>query len=344
MTLTTFTAGTPAVATEVNDNFDQCYDVPFNEFAHSGVYCARGGLLKFADTVWISSDQRSTDSGATWSGMSTNLNDYIIATFEGSANGCAIISSSNTTKYTTNSGSTWSNGTGPTNMTACRAISMASSTVAVACGTASSLRSIWYSSNGGNTWTQASTGPTVVTLAVAMATTSIGFAVDTSGNIWRTADGGVNWTDTTINVDSGADNTVIHCYSTDVVFIGQVPTSTLYVYKYVHSTLTRTTVVQFPNVTVAYDGMLNFVQTADNNVFLPLVASSQQYHGTIWLYRMNNSSAVASKIVGMLTTTKRGLWTASTTVDYMLHGCIIVGDYLYYTNGYNITKIGIRNQ
>lgn len=59
----------------------------------------------------------------------------------------------------------------------------------------------WYTTNGGVDWTQATSGAGHF-VAVSMFSTTVGFAVDDSGNVYKTTNGAVDWTDTTTNVNA----------------------------------------------------------------------------------------------------------------------------------------------
>lgn len=194
------------------------------------------GLISFSSSIFQTATARSTDTGATWAagGYTTGY----LPTTSGAA-GCAILNSSNTARLTTNSGFSWAAASvAPANMTACRSISMGSTTVAACGGTVSSGVSIYYSSDGGDNWTVSASGPTAECRAVRFASATVAYAIDSSGNIWKSTDAAVNWTDTTDNVTSGTTDIVMYCYTTDIVYFMSHNGSV--VKKYVNSTNTFT--------------------------------------------------------------------------------------------------------
>ena len=63
---------------------------------------------------------------------------------------------------------------------------------------------IVFSTDDGGTWTDASTQPSAAIYCVDMFDANTGYAVDSSGNIWKTTNAAVDWTDTTHNITETA--------------------------------------------------------------------------------------------------------------------------------------------
>jgi photosystem II stability/assembly factor-like uncharacterized protein len=107
--------------------------------------------------------------------------------------------------YTTNGGVSWTAGTAIPTATTTHSISYPSTSLAVVGIVRSGgSRNIYYSTNQGSSWTQCTSGPTVTVVMVSMFNNSTGFAVTSTGSIWKTTDGAVNWTDTGHTTTSSA--------------------------------------------------------------------------------------------------------------------------------------------
>lgn len=176
-------------------------------FPNAGNY---SGIIKHSSTTWAvigaANTTRTTDSGVTWSNVTGDdaAMDGPIAKCIGTpANALVGDNSSNAIYRTTDSSANWTaETTPPASATAIETIAYPTSGVAV-CGTTGGTRTIFRSTDQGDTWTVCTTGPTNPTLIIGMLDGTTGFAIDSSSNIWKTTDGGDNWTDTTHNMGSG---------------------------------------------------------------------------------------------------------------------------------------------
>lgn len=208
---------------------------------------------------------QTSDSGATWTSRSAVLDA------DGSLIECRAtptlgfgyeIGSINTeTVYTSDSGATWGTKTTANFATAVYDASFPASGLIVLGGDdAGGNKHIIFSTDQGGTWTDATTAPAAKVYGVDMFDTSTGYAVDSSGNIWKTTNGGVTWVDTTDNVSgSGAYSYVaIYCLTADICVI----ISNGRFYHYTNSTNT---------VTVTAYSKANdcgrFTETASGNLY-----------------------------------------------------------------------------
>ena len=124
------------------------------------------------------------------------------------------------TAYTDDSGTTWTSKT-DANFSGNEVIdvSMPSSALIVLAG-ADGTNNIVYSTDQGGTWNDPTTPVTSTVRAMNMFSDTVGYAVDTSGNIWKTTDGADVWADTGDNVSNYAGNserTKMYCATADLV-------------------------------------------------------------------------------------------------------------------------------
>lgn len=205
-------------------------------FVYSG--SIGSGLIKWSATRWQTEAGVTTDSGVTWVAGGYGAN--YVATTSGTA-GISIKQSDGTSTFSTNSGATWgAASTTPANVLTVNAVAMASTTVGVCGGTAGAGVFTWYTADGGDNWTQSAAGTGAEVFAMCMASATVGYLIDTNGDIWKTTDGGNNWVDTT---DNTTNNIAYRMYavSTDQVLFsyGHRP----YLTKYVNSTHTQTLLI-----------------------------------------------------------------------------------------------------
>lgn len=171
-------------------------------YSHPGVTAT--AVLGHSATAWTAVSAAATvitaDTGASWAAATAdnaNMTGASAVCVADRTRAIVFDHNANNVSFTTDSGDNWSAGTAPTNATLIFDVSYPTAAVAVAAldlGTAT--RGIWISANGGNTWTECTSGPAQDVEAVAMFDASFGLAISTDNKIWRTSDGGDNWTDT----------------------------------------------------------------------------------------------------------------------------------------------------
>lgn len=256
-------------SSKLNNNFNYSSPVqkvyPYTGFSR--------GLLKWSDTRFEMETHYSEDACLSWS--SGGYGSGYIADNTGGAYGVAIASGTpSNSNYTTNAGGTWTaSTTAPANATNIYCINIYSSTLAVCGGTASSGNYIWYTTDGGDNWSQATTAPTVEVLAIAMASSTIGYAIDGNSNIWKTTDGGVNWADTGDNCVTGAvsNGIIIKVIDTDNILINSY--TALYLSKYTNSTNSSEILLR-ASVSTGNGGASN-IELADNGNYYFLYINSR---------------------------------------------------------------------
>jgi photosystem II stability/assembly factor-like uncharacterized protein len=194
-------------------------------------------FIVHSSTVWGlfvgTASVRTTDAGVTWVALSTDDTDmrqnaHLCDADSTKAFVCDL--DSNEINYTTDSGDNYTNATtSPALVTNVLTGSFPTATVAVVgCIIGSAARSIFRSTDGGDTWTICTTGPAVNTVAMDMVDGSDGIAIDTNGNIWTTADGGDNWTDSGQNVNSTSNTSnLLALTSSTGIYVSRNPDNTL---------------------------------------------------------------------------------------------------------------------
>lgn len=337
----TFTNGTTAVATEVNANFNYVVALGWQRIISDpeiGV-----GLIKWTSTRWQTNDGLTTDSGASWADTPFSGN---IAATDGSTNGCSVTAGTAATFISSDSGANWAaSSTAPSagNMTQAECISMFGTTVVVG-GNASPDESISYSSDSGDTFTEATTGPTVTTNAISMASSSVGYAVDTSGNIWKTTNSGVDWSDTTDNTGVG-NPLVIKAVDTDTVLL--VSQNGMDVEEYTNSTNT-VKILYSPTftITATTNACSNIVEATNGNFYWVYnsyaINSTTGYSGALTLFKYDGTN-IYQKPLGM-NADQATVWrtTGEAAGSALFEVLIEVADVLYLTvNLDNIMEINV---
>jgi hypothetical protein len=191
------------------------------------------------------------------------------------------------TAFTDDSGSTWTSKTA-TGLSSTYDVSFPTTGLIVISGTDGSNKPIQYSTDDGATWNDCTTNITASIVAVEMFDGSTGYGVDTSGNIWKTTDGGDNWTDTGDNFSiSIGDSTVrlITLSATEVLKFA----SNNRVEHYDNSTNT-VTIVYYSAVGVPSDAMI----LSDGSVVTVMHSAASYHHhlirstdnGTTWTLQL----------------------------------------------------------
>lgn len=264
------------VVTYVNNGklqyFTYYLDVGLITGSTSGMFLVHGN--NSWTIVNATSTRYTSNSGVTWAdstGDAATFRGVAIASKGLKTTAIVIDNQTNAAFYSTNSGASWTAASSvPLNWTGAWCASFPTATVAVAGldrGTAT--RGIMYSTNAGVDWTIAASGPVVDVVAIDMFSSTVGYAVDVSANIWKTTDGGVNWTDTTHNVTAAGTNAM-----TDTLFAVSA-TKCLYA---LHTTRIELYDNTAGSVTVKYplsalpttNGHMcsNFVRTTNGNIYL----------------------------------------------------------------------------
>ena len=221
---------------DLNDTIVRASNEPWYQVKYDSYIGTR--IIRFSSTIWQTSTGLTTDGGATWT--NTGITAYNLATTGSATKGMSIHINNFVGTYTTNSGATWTTSTTPpANMDAVYSIHSFDGTNGICTGDAGSYKSMWYTSDGGNNWTAATTGSITAVTGCVMASATICYC--TSGlDIFKSTDGGINWTDTTHDAPIGWR----YAYAIDTDTILSINfTGTLS--KYVNSTGAVTTIVNF---------------------------------------------------------------------------------------------------
>jgi hypothetical protein len=195
---------------------------------------------------------QSTDAGLTFSTSNSDPDDHGIMVVNQSdpleAFAVEISGTAAETFLTTDSGDTWTTKTDAVFATAVYDASYFSTAmIAIAGDDGGGAKHIVYSTDSGVTWTDPTTAPSAACYAVVMASATVGYAVDSAGNIWKTTDGCDTWTDTTDNFGTPDTDHSLFATDTDTIYSIRGGTSVL-VQKYVNSTNTVSTLIDL------YDG------------------------------------------------------------------------------------------
>jgi len=245
----------------------------FNKYDEgtSGVTIGKG-LLRHSASIWVSTSARTTNSGGTWSsGGFGQVDTEDIAGVSG-ATAVSVHQDDGSVAYTDDSSANWQAASvGPPNITKGACVHMFSTTFGVIGGKAGAGVLIWFTSDSGDNWTQATSGPTgaggFAVNAIVMCSANIGYAIDNAGDIWKTTNAGVDWTDTTDNTTTTPGN--LFAISTDEVFYTTWSGSVLYHYK--NSTNTVKTIFSI-GLTGSGVGTSNIIQATNGNYYV-VVAS-----------------------------------------------------------------------
>lgn len=199
----TFSNGTLADGTQVNSNFSYTLNNAgkFSPMVYWANINNTYDVICHSATTWTwlngTSTLRTTDAGVTWVAP-TSTSNY-------SAFGCVCRADKTKaisfaggnfhTSYTTDSGANWTTAATNVNQSVC----CADFPTATCCvlGHNGTTYSVSYSTDGGNHFTVSATKPTVEVVAISMYDGTTGYLIDINQHIWKTTDGGVNWTDTT---------------------------------------------------------------------------------------------------------------------------------------------------
>ena len=246
-------------------------------------------VLGFSSTAICSVGQTATrtsaDAGVTWSDAAgdSSLMDGLSGKLAGSATTALVCDElGQEVSFTTDAGANWTQqsgaGTVPPNCTAIFGLSFPTSAVAVIGGTASAGAGLWYIDEtvavAAGVWHQATaTGFDNSCVAVHMFSATTGFAVElTTDSIWKTTDGGINWTDTTAVVattTSTADATLISTSATTGVLLCKQGGDTTVVSHWTGTTVTST-LNWDGNSATGHTQVTNLVQTTDGNIYFIL--------------------------------------------------------------------------
>jgi len=165
------------------------------------------GFSVHATGVWSALNgtqiQNTTDSAANWTNK-YDISDtgiYMLACEADTTRAFAVADTGGgKTAYTADSGTTWTGKTVTPMPGNIYDLSFTTTGLVVVAGNdGAGANHIVYSTDNGGTWTDPTVAPSSDCYCVHMFDASTGYAVDSSGNIWKTTDGGDNWSDTTDN-------------------------------------------------------------------------------------------------------------------------------------------------
>jgi hypothetical protein len=272
-----FTAGTALPAASLDSNF--AYVNPVWDIENVGGVSMLG-LIAHSSTVY------SITNGATiylWNGTTltsknTDLetDNMLVLCADDATKAFAIeATASGETAYTADSGTTWTTKTSTAMGTEVRDVSFPTANLIVVAGDdAAGTDHIIYSTDQGASWTDATTSPSTDVACMAMFSSTVGYAVDTGGNIWKTTDGADVWADTGDNSSATSKVSSIYCLDADTCIIvcgnGAIE-------KYVNSTNTITT-VYFDNINTYNSGIVY------TNVYLYTIMRNSDANGGILLF------------------------------------------------------------
>lgn len=340
MAFKTWADGEVLYAADLNTNFTISTKSKYTKYISDTNEVDEGLIIFGNGTHWSTTDKISTDSGATWS--AGGFGNKGLASVSG-ANGIALTSDVSNQDYTTDSGVTWTQASTFTpNYTAIAGVHLFSSTIGVACGVSSSGVSAWYTADGGDNWAQSATGPTANTNAIQMASATIGYMVDVSGNIWKTTNAGADWTDTGDNTGSTSyyQGCGIVCIDTDtIIYLMSNTTGICKIFHYVNSTNTVRNLLEFiltdhsgGATNLTFSG--NSIVVADNgNIYW--ILSSEEQKGC-WLFMWDGTNLNQRWLVGTEATPDPEPYVA-TYGDF-----IYVNLPIYASDGVQIVAIDVR--
>jgi hypothetical protein len=229
---------TPVPSADLKDTYDALLiQSRFFPMSYTGV-TNQFNILAFSSSIWQTNQARTTDSGSAWSASLSG--EYVLAqSRQTPANAVAIITNAPVAKYTTDSGATWNTAsTAPPNITKCVDISYAADGRVVCFGTASSGSGIWYSTDNGDNWSQG-TGIGTTVIGGDMFSATVGYAIDSALNIWKSTNG-IAWTDTTDNATGASSIFSVRAIDADNIYYNNFNTANIVGRTYDNSTNTET--------------------------------------------------------------------------------------------------------
>ena len=236
--------------------------------------------------------RQTTDSGANWTTKSSVLDTVSLlqVCLADSTHGVGIeTGTTNEVVFTDDSGATWAAATSAAFGTALYDVDFATAGLIVLAGDdGGGAKHIIFSTDDGATWTDSTTPPSAACHAVAMFDASTGYTVDSSGNIWKTTDGAVTWTDTTDGVAVFTTLISMVCVTADLVIINEGDR----VETYVNSTNTVLSAVKSSmSNTAALGSVINSAGTIACGFGAPAAGTVTPYeiylsqdNGTTWEY------------------------------------------------------------
>lgn len=185
------------------------------------------GLVAHSPVKWSDVDSsgdisQSTDGGLSWTSKNTTMaGDCLLRVCQADktlAFGCETTATNQDSAITSTSGDTWTDTTaGPAFGTAVYDVSFATAALIVIGGDdhVGTDHIVFGAVSSGQvtSWTNATTSPSLPVYAVNMWDANTGFAVDSGGNIWKTTNGAVDWTDTIHGVALRTPKDTIICIS-----------------------------------------------------------------------------------------------------------------------------------
>jgi photosystem II stability/assembly factor-like uncharacterized protein len=242
----TFLNGTTADADEVNANLayvNNVWDVESITRAD-----AQTGIIAHSTTNY-SVVEHNNGEIRLWNGTTLVLKNTSFGAFAlirlckaDPTHGFAVegeITGSAKTAFTDDSGATWGDGTAVGHSTGVYDASFPTAALIVVAGDDAGADFIQYSTDDAATWNDATTSPSALVYCVDMFSATVGYCVDSAGNIWKTTDGADTWVDTTdgIGVAAVGSSMSILCLDADTCIIAGVVGS---LYHYDNSTNTVT--------------------------------------------------------------------------------------------------------
>jgi len=343
--------GTDTQQTVVRNVYGTPTNLAFNNIRYDATP-GDAGLICHSPLIWVNvnnaSSRRTTDGGMTWANCAVDIALVMANATVCRANKAKAFAwrgdTANTGAYTTDSGNNWTAfAVAPAILTYIMDGDFPTEGIAVCCGIDASGPGICRSTNGGANWGSAATGPATHCNLISMWDASTGYAIDDSANIWKTTDGGLNWTDTTHNVGiaPGVDpgrQTMITTSATTMVY---VQTVTTYICQYYDNTAGTVTskCATYPVQNDQYTILSNLTRTTNGNTYFAMYSSYVTGTGTwfsavciLWksldngytwvaqplpMVRGNNTSGVNSCTKTLLSeydTNKLALWLMNGTV------------------------------
>jgi len=176
------------------------------------------GILAHSATAWTAYNGTSTfitaDAGVSWTAASVDIADMTGVSRVSKANNALAICcdhDSANVSISSDSGDNWASASTDPGGTRVFSLSFPTATVAVCGMDEGTTRDIYYSTDAGDNWTVCDTGPTDDVSAIDMVDGSDGIALDVTGKIWTTSNGGVDW------ADSGQTSVVTPSTTTDMI-------------------------------------------------------------------------------------------------------------------------------